>query len=227
MAPVLSPPCAFTIDFQSNIPYYVQLIGIIKNLISTQIWKPGTRIPGELELCSSYGVSRTVVCQALRELKFEGAVTTGKGRGTFIAEPNINESLAQKLTGFYEDMVERGWRPVTQVLRQRVIPCPDDIAARLQVPGGSRVIDIKRRRSVGEVPILLVTSYLPYELCPRLATVDLTNRSLYAFLESECGLFVHRGRRFIEAIAASQEDASLLQTEPGSPLIRLESISYL
>jgi GntR family transcriptional regulator len=227
MAPAQTPPRAVTIDFESNIPYYVQLIDIIKYLIDSGNWSAGTRIPGELELCSSYGISRTVVRQALRELKFEGIVTTGKGRGSYITQPKINESLVQKLTGFYEDMVERRLRPITQVLHQRVIPCPEGIAARLHVPGGSQVINIKRRRSVGDAPILLVTSYLPYDLCPQLATVDLANRSLYAFLESDCHLFIVRGRRFIEAVAASEEEAGLLQTAPGSPLIRLESISYL
>ena len=227
MAPEQSPPPVFTIDFDSNIPYYVQLMGIIRHFVESGSWKPGTKIPGELQLCSAYEISRTVVRQALRELKFEGVVTTGKGRGTFIAAPKISESLAQKLTGFYEDMVGRGLRPITQVLRQRVLPCPEEMAARLQIPAGAQVIDIKRRRSVGGAPIQLVTSYIPYDLCPRLAHVDLTNRSLYAFLETECGLFIVRGRRFIEAVAAGEQEASLLETELGSPLIRLESISYL
>jgi len=216
-----------SIDFKSNIPYYVQLNDLIKEMIQGKIWKPGTKIPGELELCNSYGVSRTVVRQALRELELAGLLVRRKGKGTFIAEPKINESLAQKLTGFYEDMVERGLKPVTQVLHHKVISCPDRIAEYLQIAPGTQVIDINRIRSVEDAPIQLVNSFIPYDLCPKLATVDLTNRSLYEYFEKECGLFIVRGRRLIEAVAANELEAKLLQVERGSPLVKLESISYL
>ena len=75
---------------------------------------PGHQIPGEQELCELYGVSRTVVRQALRELELDGMITRRKGKGTFIAPPKISEGLVQKLTGFYQDMVERGLRPTTR-----------------------------------------------------------------------------------------------------------------
>lgn len=218
---------SLAIDFDSNIPYYVQLITLIKSMIQSGNWKPGAKIPGELELCNAYGVSRTVVRQALRELELEGLVTARKGKGTFVTEPKINESLAQKLTGFYEDMVERGLNPTTEVLHHRIVPCPENVAAHLQIEPSAQVIDIYRRRSVGDAPIQVVTSFIPYDLCPKLATVDLTNRSLYEFLETQCGLLIVRGRRFIEAVAANETEAKLLQVERGSPLVMLDSISYL
>lgn len=221
------PSDRLAIDYRSNIPYYVQLMDLMKTLIREKRWKPGTQIPGELELCKEYGVSRTVVRQALREMEFGGIITRRKGKGTFVAEPKINESLAQKLTGFYQDMVERGLKPVTQVLHQRVIASNDKISAALQITQGAQVIDISRLRSVEDAPIQLVTSYIPYDLCPKLANVDLTNRSLYEFLESECGLFISHGRRFIEAVAANEQEARLLKVERGAPMIMLDSISYL
>jgi GntR family transcriptional regulator len=218
---------ALSIDLHSNIPYYVQLIDLIKELIHSKAWRPGSRIPSELELCQSYGISRTVVRQALNDLRIQGLITSRRGKGAFVAEPKINEDLAQKLTGFYQDMVERGMTPRTQVLHQRVVPCPEKIAGHLQVAAGSPVIDICRLRSVEDSPIQLVTSFLRYDLCPELATVDLTNRSLYAYLEAECGLFIVRGRRLIEAVAANELEARLLQVERGAPLVKFESICYV
>lgn len=64
-------------------------------------------------------------------------------------------------------------------------------------------------------------------MCQPLAKIDLTNRSLYEFLEKEGGLYIARGRRFIEAVSANDTEANLLQVERGSPLIMLDSISYL
>ena len=72
--------------------------------------------PGEPELCLMFDVSRTVIRQALGEMEHEGLIVRTKGKGTFVAQPKIMENLAQKLTGFYQDMADRGSPPVSQVL---------------------------------------------------------------------------------------------------------------
>jgi GntR family transcriptional regulator len=214
------------INFESRVPYYIQLIGILKEKVQSGAWAPGDQIPGEQDLCELYKVSRTVVRQALRELELEGVIHRRKGKGTFISLPKISEGLVQKLTGFYQDMVERGRKPVTKVLHQNVGPANEKVARFLNINPGDDVIDILRLRFVNEEPILLVTTYIPYKLCPALATVDLTNRSLYEFLETEAGIFIAKGRRYIEAVLANEAEAGLLGIERGAPLIKLDSISY-
>jgi GntR family transcriptional regulator len=215
------------IDFDSNIPYYVQLIALIKANINQQVWKSGDQIPGEPELCVAYGISRTVVRQALKELELDGIITRRKGKGTFVSEPKISEGLVQKLTGFYQDMVERGLKPVTQVLRQEIVPANERVAKYLEIPQGMQVVEIKRLRSVSDEPIQIVTTYIPYTICPELATIDLSNRSLYEFLEKSCGIVLTRARRFVEAVAANEAEARLLKIERGSPLLMLDSISCI
>jgi len=215
------------IDYKSNIPYYVQLTQSIKEKIQQKTWEPGSKIPGEMELCNEAGVSRTVVRQALRELELAGLILRRKGKGTFVAEPKINESLVQKLTGSYQDMAERGLQSSTQVLHHRVVPCTDKVANYLQVDPGTKVVDINRLRFVENSPIQLVNTYVPLDLCPALADVDLTHRSLYEFLEKECGLWISRGHRYIEAVAANDVEAKLLGIDRGAPLVALDSISYL
>jgi GntR family transcriptional regulator len=81
------------INFESYIPYYIQLMDILKEKVQTGVWAPGDQIPGEQDLCEIYGVSRTVVRQALLELELEGVINRRKGKGTFIALPKINEGL--------------------------------------------------------------------------------------------------------------------------------------
>ena len=69
------------IDFQSPVPYYAQLVQLLREKIHRGFWKVGEKIPGEQELCTQYGVSRTVVRQALGELELQGAVRRQKGKG--------------------------------------------------------------------------------------------------------------------------------------------------
>ncbi|MFH1524428.1 MAG: GntR family transcriptional regulator [Chloroflexota bacterium] len=214
------------INFKSHIPYYIQLIDILKEKVQLGNWVPGDQIPGEQDLCELYGVSRTVVRQALRELELEGIINRRKGKGTFISPPKISEGLVQKLTGFYQDMVERGLKPGTKVLHQNVSPSNEKVAHFLNIHPGEKVIDIQRLRFIDEEPIQLVTTYIPFEICPALATVDLTNRSLYEYLEKESGVFIAKGRRYIEAVLANEAEAALLGIGRGAPLLMLDSISY-
>jgi GntR family transcriptional regulator len=214
------------INFNSHIPYYIQLMELLKDQILNKVWRPGEQIPGEQDLCDTYGISRTVVRQALRELEFEGVINRRKGKGTFISEPKISEGLVQKLTGFYQDMVERGLKPVTKVLHQAVVPATEKVARFLGIETGTDVIDIQRLRYIEADPIQLVTTYIPYRIYPPLATVDLTNRSLYEFLEKEGGIFLKSGHRYIEAVLANETEALLLGIKRGAPLLLLDSVSF-
>ncbi len=211
----------------SPVPYYYQLEEFLKEGIENGAWKPGQKIPSEAELCEIFDVSRTVVRQALSELVHEGVLYRRKGKGTFVAELKIRESLVQHLTGFYEDMVALGLKPSTKVLEQKVIPAPLKIADALGLEEGEPVVMIDRLRFVDGEPIVLVVTYLPEKLCPGLAKEDLSTQSLYAILEKKYGLELVYGRRTLEAVMATEEEAKLLETEEGDPIVLLRSISYL
>ena len=215
------------INRDTYIPLYIQVIESLTDYIECNKLKPGFQLPGEAELCRSYDVSRTVIRQALNELEYKGLIYRKKGRGTFIGEPKIHESLVQDLTGFYQDMEAKGHRPQSQVLKQEQIPAAKKVAARLELEEGAPVIQIDRLRFINKEPIVLVTSYLPKFLVPGLDLVDLTNQSLYVYLETVHGIQISRSKRFLEAVPANQLEAELLQVDIGSPLILLDSISYL
>jgi DNA-binding FadR family transcriptional regulator len=50
-------------------------------------WKPGDKLPTESEIMQAWGVSRTVVREALSRLQAAGMVDTRHGIGTFVREP--------------------------------------------------------------------------------------------------------------------------------------------
>ena len=214
------------IDFDSHIPYYVQVKDILRAKMRDGTWRPGEQLPSEADLCATYGVSRTVIRQALQDLIHEGLIKRRKGKGSFVSAPKISEQLAQKLTGFYQDMVEQGLQPVTRVLTQAVIPAKDEVAQWLGIRPGTPVTEVVRLRSVQGVPIMLVTTYVPTAVCPALVEVDLANQSLYAVLESQYGLYIARGRRTIQAVLADGQEAKLLEVNKGAALFRLDSISF-
>ena len=215
------------INRDTYIPLYIQVIDSLIYFIECNKFKPGYQLPGEAELCRSFDVSRTVIRQALKELEYKGLIYRKKGRGTFIAEPKIHESLVQNLTGFYQDMEAKGHRPHSKVLKQEKVSATKKVAENLGLAEGTPVIQIDRLRFLGQEPIVLVNSYLPFDLVPELDEVDLSDQSLYVYLENVHGIQISHGKRYIGAVPADQLEAKLLQVDIGSPLILLDSISYL
>lgn len=215
------------IDFESALPYYVQVQDALRAAIDQGDLQAGMQLPGEPELCLLFNVSRTVIRHALDKMEQEGLIVRRKGKGTFVSQPKIGESLVQRLTGFHQDMVERGHTPTSMVLKLAVIPCGAKIAKRLQIAPDTPVIELERLRFADGEPINLVTSYLPYALCPHVAETDFSTRSLYDFLEQDCGLVIARGRRMVEVALANAYEARLLHVKLDAPLLLLDSVSYL
>ncbi|MFC7554147.1 winged helix-turn-helix domain-containing protein [Pseudoroseomonas wenyumeiae] len=59
--------------------------------------RPGDRLPTERELMARYGVSRTVVREAMSSLRAAGRLATQQGRGAFVLEQPVPGTLAYRL----------------------------------------------------------------------------------------------------------------------------------
>lgn len=68
---------------------YKHIVAQITRSILKGEKRPGDQLPTEPELEEHYGVSRTVVREAIRALSFQGLVEVSPGRGTFITHPAI------------------------------------------------------------------------------------------------------------------------------------------
>jgi len=188
--------------------------------------KPGEILPSEKELCDIFQVSRSVIRQALGNLVNRGVIERQRGKGTIVARPKINEYLMAKLIGFYADMKAQGLTPVTKLLSQEIIEADDILAYYLDLNVGDKVAKIERLRYIENEPILTVTTYIPYNLCPTILEEDLENNSLYEILKSKYNINLIWGERIIEAITAESRDAKLLKVKKGAPLLFLRSITY-
>jgi len=54
---------------------------------------PGQRLPSEEKLCARFNASRTVIREAIQQLRGKGLLRTLKGSGSYIADPSL-ENLA-------------------------------------------------------------------------------------------------------------------------------------
>jgi GntR family transcriptional regulator len=217
---------AFIIDKESPVPYYHQLKLYILGEIESGNWTSKQKLPSETEFCDHFGISRTVVRQAIKELQNQGHLSTEKGKGTYITQTKITTGFVQNLIGFHEDFTKRGFRVTTSILKQELAPASQHIADALKIGLNSPVITLSRLRMLNDEPSAHVTTYIPQLLCPDLLHMDLKNKSLYAYLKKR-GLEIQRGHRYIGVSLANEYEASLLGVTVGSPLIELDSVSYL
>lgn len=213
------------LDRRSPHPMYHQLKHRLVEMIEEDGLRVGDLLPGEHRLCEMFGVSRTVVRQALAQLEHEGVVSRVRGKGTFVAPQKVSETLVHTLGGLHEEMAARGVSVTSRVLRQRVEPAPDEVADPLGLAPGDPVVVIERLRFVGGEPWSLSTTWMPEETGAAALDVDLTEGSLYAVLAAH-GIHAVRGVRSAEATVADPEKAKLLDVAVGGPLLVLRSVSY-
>ncbi len=90
-----------------------ELVERLKARILSGEIAPGQRLPTESSLVSEFGVSRTVVREAISRLQAAGLVETFQGRGSFVL------SLPAATTGFALDEV-RSHRDVLDLLELRI-----------------------------------------------------------------------------------------------------------
>ncbi len=62
--------------------------------IASGVLAPGDRLPTEQQLAAAHGVSRTVVREAMHQLKSRALVVARQGSGVFVAPPQANQPLA-------------------------------------------------------------------------------------------------------------------------------------
>jgi GntR family transcriptional repressor for pyruvate dehydrogenase complex len=71
-----------------------RLAAKIAERIDSGALKPGDRLPTELQFAAAYGVSRTVVREAVHQLKSQGLVRSRQGSGVFVTSPPAHRALA-------------------------------------------------------------------------------------------------------------------------------------
>jgi len=210
-------------DRSSPVPLHHQLKMALVEMVRSGELAPGDPFPGELRLCEQFGVSRTVVRQALVQLEHEGVVDRMRGRGTFVAAPRPAQGLVQSLSGQYEDLAARGLHLRSTVRKLELVPAPVHVAAALEITEGEPVVLLERLRFVQDEPWVLVITYLLPDTMSWLQQIDLSEGSLYAEMERR-GIRPVHGRRTVQARRAGKTTADDLGVGRGTPILLLTSV---
>lgn len=81
----------YPVSQNKNLP--IKIVNYLKNKIEKNILKPGDKLPTEKQLCEQFTVSRSVIREAVSQLKSEGLVYSQQGRGVFVNERPLKSSF--------------------------------------------------------------------------------------------------------------------------------------
>lgn len=207
------------------IPLYYQLKERLTQTILQGELTPGTLMPSERELSDRYSISRMTVRQALGEMVKEGLLVREQGKGTFVAEPKINQGLL-KLTSFSEDMRSRGMKPDSQVRSVSVQEASAVVARGLMIQEKDQVIVFERVRLADSRPMAYEVAHLPLGLFPGIEAEDLHNVSLYKLIEEKYGVSLEYARQTIEVGLSKPFESELLGIASGSPVLLIERSTF-
>jgi GntR family transcriptional regulator len=195
---------------------------ILKCMDSRQL-KAGDLVDSERELAKIHRVSLMTPRHALAGLERERTVGRCRGAGTFVAAPKIHFN---KLISFSEQMADRGLVARSRVLSISPIGNEQEVAARLALPAGSRLIRIERLGLGAEEPFALETCYLSGEKFGALVRVSLKRGSLSAFLDRGYAVSLAHAGAEIDATIADPQSARLMCVARHSPLLRIRQVIY-
>jgi GntR family transcriptional regulator len=209
------------VDRSAARPLHVQIRDILHQQIKDQLLVPGDALPTEEELQQRFGVSRSVVRQALANLADLGLIHRQRGRGSVVAAAPALRRFVNRVGGLDEQAAARGQRLQTHVLRLEAATTPEEARAAL---GTTRSWELERIRYLERVPVIYERHWVPRDLFPHFTADLLEGASLLALMRDH-GYAAAGGPRHVQAVAAEPDIAQALDVSVGSPLLLLEGIT--
>lgn len=202
-------------------PKHSQLSAVLARMAAEELG-PGSMIPSERSLMSTYGVSRATVRRAVEALIVDGLLQRVGGKGTFVTQPRLESRL--HLASFTQDMRRRGRTPSTVLLKCEKARPPGDAVRALQLGGQETAWELSRIRLADGQPIALETGWYPVRMFPGLDRRRLTD-SLYEVFAGNYHVMIDSADQTLWGETADRNTARHLDGTTTTPLLVFRRVS--
>jgi DNA-binding GntR family transcriptional regulator len=204
-------------------PKYLRIKQKLSDMIKDM--PEGSRIPSERDLVNRFDGSRMTIRKSIDELVKERRLYRINGSGTFVAKDGHRKYL-NNLVGFSKEVIEQGGIPTHKVIKLKNLKADAKLASKLEIEVGDPVAYVVRVHERDGDPVLLDYAYFNKTITENL-TKKLCERSLYKYFEEKLGLKITTSIQEFFAEIVSDEVRKLLNIEPGTPIIKIENITFL
>ncbi len=109
-----------SLDFQSKVPIYSQIVEQVRGQVAAGVLAPGEQLPTVREVAAELRINFNTVARAYRLLHEDRIISTQQGRGTFVVElsppgePGApwEARLVQLMAGWLAEAERLGYDPV-------------------------------------------------------------------------------------------------------------------
>ncbi len=199
-------------------PHYARVKSIVRERIASGALRPGDAVPSEEALARELGLSRLTVHRGLHELMQEGLLVRFRRRGTFVADlqPQSSPITVEPID---RQIAARGHAYAADVLDVTEERAGADVAARLELPAGTKVFRSRVVHLEDGVPIQFEDRYVNPRVVPEYRRVDFAATPPAQYLQDHYPL--REVEHAIMAESADPESARCLRVEPGTPCLTI------
>ncbi len=183
----------------------------------------GARLPTETELAARFTVNRHTVRRAIADLAARGLVRVEQGRGTFLQDLVVDYPLRRR-TSFSANLLAQGREPTHDIRDVVEFAADAEIARRLRLRRGARVVESTSIGLADGVPISDGRSWFPAARFPGLAGRLCRQTSISAVLASYGLADYCRETTRVLARLPSAEEAARLRQPTSEPVLVTEAI---
>ncbi len=208
----------------NSAPLWSQVKAALSHLILKGELAEHAQLPSEAELCLRFGVSRTVVREALSQLVNERLIYKLQGKGAFVAGRRDEQDFIGTTISFSGELADKSKTVTHRTLRQELAPANARMCKVMGLAEDTPMVCLDRLLSVEGHPRFIVRCAMPEHFVPGLDKMPMENRSLYDTIGRQYGIKLVRAERWIEAQAAGPDEVRLLHVPLGTPLLGIESV---
>lgn len=201
-----------------------QLIEMIK-VIGLQ---PGDKIPSERELSEQLDASRMTIRHAVNELVRIGILERRSTKGTFLRTTQIERQIGRSSRlGLSQLLRANDVIPSSKLLHFDIMPCPQNIAMKLNLSQGDEIVVIERLRKADGYPFCIEKSHIPYAYVKGMNQEQFSSTaSLYEILRKDHHIEIAGAEQNLSISYVTDEEANILEIEPGSAIIIIQTIAF-
>lgn len=210
------------LDHSSQEPLYLQVIEDIRKDIASGLYRPGEKIPSEIELGDIYRVSRITVRNAVKVLEKEGLLIKRQGKGTFVTDeaehkaPFENDDIVRSFTKTCEN---NGVVPGAHLVVCERVLLPTDKAGFFGGADNGAAVRVMRVRTADGMPLMVEDNLFDPVKYRFLLDEDLEDCSIFEVIERATGLVPRNSTDCVLSMErATPQLAELLDVGEGEPL---------